>query len=242
MARTKLSTKLVLGGLIMLFVPILVLEIFSVQWASRAINNLEKDQLVVLKKVVADQVKIMLEAQTILLKNASTNDAVIQDTVKTIVQTKTVEIAQFNLDRSTTVYHDKNIYELFWMTDEKGNVIADTSQGKYRKTDISGEEYFKKALQGEMVIGKVKASEKEGQSYVIVAGPLKSADGGVIGVMVSGWKLDPLNRKIGELKLGKTGYAFVVDNSGLFIVHPNKEMMMKANISNLKGMETLPDE
>jgi methyl-accepting chemotaxis protein len=39
--------------------------------------------------------------------------------------------------------------------------------------------------------------------------------------------------------LGKTGYAFVVDNSGLFIVHPNKEMMMKANISNLKGMETL---
>ena len=41
MGRTKLKTKLVFGGLALLIVPLLALEIFTVQWASRAIDNLE---------------------------------------------------------------------------------------------------------------------------------------------------------------------------------------------------------
>jgi methyl-accepting chemotaxis protein len=239
MGRTKLRTKLVLGGLALLVVPLLALEIFTVQWASRAVDNQERDQLALLKQVVADQVNIMLDTQKGVLRNASTHDPVIHETVKTLVETGAVNIAQFNLDKNTTTFHDKNTYELFFLTDDKGIVIADTSEGKYRGTDLSGEEYFKKALEGEPVIGKVKASEKG--TYVIVAGPLKSMDKGVgtIGAIVSGWKLNTLNKRIGELKLGKTGFAFLVDNNGMIIVHPEKELMMKTNIGDLKGMESV---
>jgi methyl-accepting chemotaxis protein len=241
MGRTKLTLKmkLVMGGLVLLIVPLLALEVFTVRWASRAIDKVERDQLVVLKQVVADQVNIMLDTQKGLLKNASTHDPVIHETVKTLVETGAVNIAQFNLDKNTTAFHDKNTYELFFMTDDKGIVIADTSEGKYRGTDLSGEEYFKKALEGEPVIGKIKASEKGG--YVIVAGPLRSADKGVgtIGAIVSGWKLNSLNKRIGELKLGQTGFAFLVDNKGTIIAHPEKELMLKGNISDLKGMEAL---
>ena len=239
MGKAKLRTKLVVGGLMLLIFPLLGLGLFSVNRSSKAINDLEKDQMVVLGQVVADQVKIMLDAQTNLLKNASTNDAVIQEIVKIAAQTGYFDMGQFYLTMKTTVFHDKNTYEIFFITDDKGKVIGDAAKGEYKGTDVSGEDYFKKALQGEIVIGKVLASEKGGGSYVIAAGPLKSTEKGVIGVMVSGWKLDALNKKIGELKLGKTGYAFVVDNKGMIIVHPDKEMMMKANIGDVKGMETL---
>jgi methyl-accepting chemotaxis protein len=241
MGRMKLTlrTKLVFGGLALLIVPLLALEVFTVQWASSAVDKIERDQLVVLKQVVADQVNIMLDTQKDLLRNASTHDPVIHETVKTLVETGAVNIAQFNLDKNTTVFHDKDTYDLFFMTDDKGIVIADTSEGKYRGTDLSGEEYFKKALEGEPVIGKVKASDKGG--YVIVAGPLRSADKGIgtIGAIVSGWKLNSLNKRIGELKLGQKGFAFLVDNKGMIIVHPEKELMMKTNISELKGMESV---
>ena len=241
MRGTKLTLrmKLVFGGLALLIVPLLALEIFTVQWASRAVNNIERDQLVVLKQVVADQVNIMLDTQKGLLRNASTHDPVIHETVKIMAETGAVNIAQFNFDKNTTVFHDKNTYELFFLTDEKGVVIADTSEGKYRGTDLSGEEYFKKALEGEPVVGRVKISEKGG--YIIVAGPLKSTDKnvGTIGTMISGWKLNSLNKRIGELKLGETGFAFLVDNKGTIIVHPDKELVMKGNIGDLKGMETL---
>jgi methyl-accepting chemotaxis protein len=241
MGRMKLTlrAKLVFGGLALLIVPLLALEIFTVQWASRAVDNQERNQLAVLKQVVADQVNIMLDTQKGLLKNASTHDPVIHETVKTLVETGAVNIAQFNLDKNITAFHDKNTYELFLMTDDKGIVIADTSEGKYRGTDLSGEEFFKKALQGEPVIGKVKPSDKGG--YVLVAGPLRSVDKniGTIGAIVSGWKLNALNKRIGELKLGKTGFAFLVDNKGMIIVHPEKELMMKTNIGDLKGMESV---
>jgi methyl-accepting chemotaxis protein len=241
MKRMKLTLrmKLVFGGLALLIVPLLALEIFTVRWASRAVDRIERDQLALLKQVVADQVNIMLDTQKGLLKNASTHDPVIHETVKTLVETGAVNIAQFNLDKNTTVFHDKNTYELFFISDEKGIVIADTSEGKYRGTDLSGEECFKKALEGEPAIGKVKPSEKGG--YVIVAGPLRSTDKGVgtIGTIVSGWKLNSLSKRIDELKLGQTGFAFLVDNKGMIIVHPEKELLMKGNISDLKGMETL---
>jgi methyl-accepting chemotaxis protein len=239
MGRTKLRTKLVFGGLALLIVPLLALEIFTVQWASRAVNNLERDQLALLKQVVADQVNIMLDAQKSMLRNASTHIPVIHDTVKILVQTGAVNIVQFNLDKNTTTFHDKNTYELFFLTDDKGIVIGDTSEGKYRGTDLSGEEFFKKALEGEAVIGKVKASEKG--SYVMFAGPLKSTDNqiGTIGTIVSGWKLNALSKWLGELKLGRTGFAFLVDNKGMIIVHPEKELMMKTNIGDLKGMESV---
>jgi len=237
--KLTLRLKLVLGGLALIIFPLLALELFTVNWASRAVNNIERDQLVVLKQVIADQVNIMLDTQKGLLRNASTHDPTIHETVKTLVETGAVNIAQFNLDKNTTVFHDKNTYEVFFLTDEKGIVIGDTSEGKFRGTDLSGEEYFKKALEGEPVVGKVKASDKGG--YVIIAGPLKSADKGVgtIGTMVSGWKLNSLEKRIGELKLGETGFAFLVDNKGTVIVHPDKELVMKANISELKGMEAL---
>src|SRR3989304_4636594 len=123
--RTKLRTKLVLGGLALLIIPLLALEIFTVQWASRAVDNLERDQLAVLKQVVADQVNIMLDTQKGVLRNASTHDPVIHETVKTLVETGAVNIAQFNLDKNITAFHDKNTYELFFITDDKGIVIAD---------------------------------------------------------------------------------------------------------------------
>ena len=240
MARTKLSTKLVAEGLILLIIPLFALGLFSVTWSSKAINDLEKEQMVVLRQVVADQVSIMLDGQTSLLRNASIHDALIQEIAKLTADTGLHDMTQFRLNMKTTVFHDKSTYEVFFITDENGKVIGDTSGGKYQKTDLSNEEYFRKALQGETVIGKVLASENEGQSYVIVATPLKSAEKNeVMGTMVSGWKLDALKKKIAGLKLGKTGYAFVVDNKGTIIAHPDNGMTMKVNIGDLKGMETL---
>jgi len=160
MGRSKLRTKLVGGGLMLLIVPLLALGLFSVKAASRAMNDLETEQLLVLRKVVADQVKIMLDEQTSLMRNVAANDAVILETATSIAQTGIMDMAQFSSDTKTTVFHDKNTYEIFFMTNDKGKVIGDTSGGKYRGTDLSGEEYFKKALKGEVVIGKVLASEK----------------------------------------------------------------------------------
>lgn len=239
MERITLRTKLVGGGLILLIIPIFALGLFSVNWSSKALTHLQEEQLSVLRKVVPDQVRIMLDNQINLLKNASTNDSILQETIKVIAQTGIYEMAQFNLDKGTTVFHDKKAYETFFMTDNKGKIIGDTSKGKYKGRDISGEDYFKKALKGEVVIGGVHDSKDGGGNYLLIAGPMTSQEKGIIGTLVVGWKLDGLSQKISGLKLGKTGYVFVVDNKGRIILHPDQQMELKRNIYDLKGMEEL---
>jgi methyl-accepting chemotaxis protein len=51
--------------------------------------------------------------------------------------------------------------------------------------------------------------------------------------------MDALNQKIGDLKLGKMGYAFIADEGGRIIVHPDKKVAMNANIAEMKGMDQL---
>ena len=69
-------------------------------------------------------------------------------------------------------------------------------------------------------------------------------DGSIKGLI--GYQLDFI--KFGSLvmkvKLGKTGYAGIVDSNGLVIAHPNPDMVMKFNLlesdkEGWKGLSTL---
>ncbi|MBN1105137.1 MAG: Cache 3/Cache 2 fusion domain-containing protein [Deltaproteobacteria bacterium] len=238
MKSTGLGTKLLVGGLALLIIPLCALGVFTVQWASKSMDSLEREQLSMLRKVVADQVRIMLDEQTRMLVNASSNDSVILEVVNNLDQTGMVDLAQYKLDTRSTVFHDKMIYKTFLITDLEGKVIGDTSGGSHKGVSLAGEDFFKKAAAGQTVVGKVVPSDKPGESYVYVAGPMKSAKKGVIGTLVLGWKLEPLIKKVGELKLGSTGYAFLVDDTGRIIAHPDRKMTAGVRVEKgIQGME-----
>ena len=44
---------------------------------------------------------------------------------------------------------------------------------------------------------------------------------------------------INEIRVGKSGYAYLVDKNGLYIAHPVKENILKVNVSQLKGGESI---
>ncbi|RKY75072.1 hypothetical protein DRQ12_12540, partial [candidate division KSB1 bacterium] len=234
MRNMKLGTKLIVGGLTIVLVPLLIVGMFSIIKASEALDDLEREQLVNLRQSMINLVELVLNRQKNLLSNAS-NDSLMQQ-IAGGIETGVLEMVQFHLDTKRTIFHDKKVYEIFFVTDTNGNIIGDTSGGIYRNTNISKEEYFKKAIKGNTVIGKVVKPEKNGHPYVIIASPLRSQNKKIIGVIAAGWKIEYLNKKINELKLGKTGHAFILDKKGMIIIHPDKEVAMKVNINQLKGM------
>jgi methyl-accepting chemotaxis protein len=44
---------------------------------------------------------------------------------------------------------------------------------------------------------------------------------------------------INQMRVGKAGFAYLVDKSGLYITYPVKEKILKENISKIKGMESV---
>jgi methyl-accepting chemotaxis protein len=67
-----------------------------------------------------------------------------------------------------------------------------------------------------------------------VAIPIKGGDR-VVGVATLIVDIRFLNDMILKERFGKTGYAYVVDNSGLIISHPQSENIFKTNLAQLSG-------
>jgi len=115
-------------------------------------------------------------------------------------------------------------YETFGYIAPTG--IALDSKGV--SVNLGAREYFQKAMKGEAAVSDPVVSPATGGLVAVVAVPVK-LDGRVTGVLFGAISLDEISQKTGEVKIGKTGYAFMIKSDGLTIANPNKELVMKDN-------------
>ena len=94
--------------------------------------------------------------------------------------------------------------------------------------DISQREYFKKAIAGQTAVSDPVVSKATGKMVVIVAVPVKS-DGKVTGVLFGAISMNSVADKVLAVKVGQTGYAYILQEDGVAIIHPDKEIAMKVN-------------
>ncbi len=73
--------------------------------------------------------------------------------------------------------------------------------------------------------------------YVSAYQPIKEPSGKIIGMLFVGVKEqdnDNLHHAITEIKIGSEGYPFVMDSKGVLVVHPQKQLIGKSTITDLK--------
>jgi len=125
-----------------------------------------------------------------------------------------------------TEMKNNKIYEnLFW-TDDKGNY---TTQGVAR--DASKRPFFQPAMNGNTFISDPSISPVTGKLVVVVATPIR-AEGRVIGILAGAIYIEALEKVVTDVKMGETGYAYLLGADGTIIIHPNKEIMNKVNINS----------
>ena len=101
------------------------------------------------------------------------------------------------LDRHFGKVHGKigADYELFILSNSEGMTICDSANGALRKKKIS-------------------IADRD----YFKAGKF----GGVFGAVL---KLDALSKKLTAVKIGETGYPFLINKEGIIIAHPKKEFI-----------------
>ncbi|MFZ5634752.1 MAG: methyl-accepting chemotaxis protein [Bacillota bacterium] len=116
-------------------------------------------------------------------------------------------------------------YETLFVSDEKGNYfITSGTTG-----NISDRDYFKQVMaRGQVVVSNPIISKATGKPVVVVAAPI-NRNGVVGGVMGGTVLLDGITHKISSIMVGKTGYAYMVQEDGTYIAHPDKDLAMKYN-------------
>ena len=112
------------------------------------------------------------------------------------------------------------------------------SDPSYLNVNVSGREYFRTALTGAVNAGEAGLNTLTKKPFAPFAAPIRSGDK-IVGVFATIADISFLNELIASEKIGTTGYACVIDNTGLVLAHPKAENIFNLNISKLEGMEGL---
>ena len=126
-------------------------------------------------------------------------------------------------------------YENYGFVFPDSNFLDDVgSRGSLKERD-----YIQKALQGTAAVSNPVISRGTGKMVTVVAAPVK-VGGQVVGAVFGAINMDTVTQKALAVKVGKTGYAYVLQADGMAIIHPNKDIAMKVNaVSDPKLPEVL---
>ena len=92
-------------------------------------------------------------------------------------------------------------------------------------SDISREDYFQGALKGErMITGLMRRIlENRAVSGIVLAVPLRSPGGEIVGVLAAMLDISRLNDALRTESFGGAGYSYIIDDKGNLVLH-NKSM------------------
>ncbi len=240
--RWSLGVKLVAGGILLVVLPLACVGFYAVTKASNGVRTVAEQQAMTLAKDMTNMVGMVLgEEKKLAGLFAARPD--FQETVVAVSQfgaeNAELEVMKLNNQFSAFMKVSGADYETILATDGAGQVFADGHGGKYVGMSVADRPYFQHAAEGNPVVGNVTASRLSGDPVIPVCAPVVDFMGQMTGTLVLLLKADFLSAKVTAVTVGETGYAFIVDPSGTVIAHPNKDFILKLNITKLAGMEDI---
>ena len=115
------------------------------------------------------------------------------------------------------------------------------SDPAYLGVSFADRGYVKAALAGNVNAGSAALNKVTGKPFAPFAAPIRSGDT-VVGAFALIADISFLNEIIVGEKIGATGDAYVVDNTGLIIAHPKAENVFKTNLAELDGTRDFTEE
>jgi len=122
-------------------------------------------------------------------------------------------------------------YESLNLANAQGKTVSSSDEQVMGK-NISNQKFFQEAIKGKVYLSSVMASPDTAKSVFVIAVPVRKA-GANEGVFYGIIDIDHFNDLfIMPIKIGKTGYVYVVGPEGVAIAHPDKSNILNTNITD----------
>jgi PAS domain S-box-containing protein len=226
---------MIAGGVIAFFIPFVIGGIITYAKVSGSVEFLAEEKLV---QIAKDMSKII---QLILVQELKIVSAIASDP-------QVVEVSAGNNYRK--IYNKLTAignrlgrdYDDFILIDKKGIVRSVSIDPKRIGIVLTDREYFKKAMNGEPSVSEPVVSRATGDLIVVACAPVFGADGKITGAAAGIIRIDFLINNISSIKIGNTGYLFMVNSSGTAIVHPDRNLILKTNMKDFPELSGLREK
>lgn len=117
-----------------------------------------------------------------------------------------------------------NELQLSLVVDKNGIVIA-SSDDSVVGISVNDRDYFKESMQGKDYISNILIAKNNGEKTIVASSSIRDKNGNVLGVLANTIKLNRIEEFIDNVKIGETGYAYLVDSESRIIAHKEKDKL-----------------
>ena len=241
MKSKSLGFRLVFGGIVLVLLSLVIVGTDSYLSISGSLEKIAGIQSTQNAKSLAGMVQVFLEEELRIMSEISVRQTFVEAAEK--ASSGRAEEAKNEIaaaQRDLVAIHKKvgKNYESFFLTDSKG-IIFVNHHGTSVSMNLGDRDYFLAAKAGKAAVGEVIISKQTGHPVMPMAVPLHGRSGEFVGAVVVAADVSVLCDKVTSLKLGKTGFASMLNKKGLIIAHPKKDLVLKADVSKEVGMEKI---
>lgn len=196
--------------------PILIVSIILIRLAEITVTNYIFDRNLEIARGSSNEISLFLEEPVTILH--------------TISQTRDIiEMERFTQSRVLNKIKISNsLFQKIFILDQSGLAVVTTSFGEEMK-DFSKEEFFSVAMTGERYFSPLYFTASR-YPVMSIALPIMKYNT-VAGVLVGEIDLKNIWAIVDSIKVGKTGFAFLISSDGLLIAHPDKQKILKKELS-----------
>ncbi|MGO4888530.1 methyl-accepting chemotaxis protein [Anaerobacillus sp. MEB173] len=206
------------GKLLFVILPVLILALLFVTY----VNNSQAQKF--LEGEFNEKAEVSLEKAQIEI-----NEYFVQRLKEIEVLANTSTIQSMNVEQIVPYLASElarmGSYEMLLVSDLDG--MATSHAGT--EADVRDRDYFVAATQsGETVLSQPIISRATEELVVAIGAPIRNEQG-LAGVVIATVPISDIVSLVSNLQIGQNGYAFLVNESGIVIAHPNQELIMETN-------------
>lgn len=227
--RTSLKTKLVSMFFIFISLPIIALGTMSYFKTSNSMQKMTEQQLRDLTAQTSEAINQSIESMNKYIEFISHNQdlAMAASGSKDLYSDTSDYLAKIQKQNSDSI-------ESLIVTDASARAII--SNGKKVDIDLSDRDYVQNSLKESPSQSEVIKSKTTGRSVIAIAYPLK-LNNKVVGTLIGTMEFENISKHADKIKVGENGYAYMINNKGDFVYHPQGEEKLKENLGDTDNEE-----
>jgi methyl-accepting chemotaxis protein len=244
--KGSLKLKLVFGGVILVAIPMITVVLLSTFRISQALEGYARTQATQTAGSLARSVDLLLNEQTRIIDSLAANYRSfggMDIRFYAGMGLGELELERLNGTLLETLRRLGNAYDAIFLGDRNGILFAGALQDgtvPFSGEDVSRSATFQTLQEtGTPLIGDVKHSPLTGEMVLPVFAPIPDKGGNFAGIIGLHLRLTNVVDLVADTRLGNSGYAFMVDQAGHVIAHPNPDLHLALNIADEAGMTAI---
>ena len=230
MIKMNIRNKFLLPTLLLIIVGMGVSATISYVKSKNALSASLLDNIQQRADSTATSLESWIRDRQLDLKSWSSEEIYLKATKPSIIGKAARVSANEKLLRLKSDY---GYYEDLFLADARGEIIASSARATIGKINVKDRTYFKSALTGNAFVSDAAVSRGSGNPVFFIAAPVID-NSQVKGVLTGVVSIDSFSGQfIDPIKIGRSGYAFAINKSGLIIAHPVASIIMKQSIGEL---------